>query len=277
MSLFLKYPTIPTLSNKIIQRQMGSSAHWYAIEKIHGANYSFITDGHSVTAAGRNSLLIDNPDFFDHTEVFLRYSPAVLDLYAAYEANGLLQAGDTLRVYGELAGRDIQENADYGDLDFYAFDLYVNDQRLPYSEVLALQDFKTAPLVGQGSFKSVIALDIKFPTLVDQSCTCEGLILRTDENGLIFKHKNDLFKERVAGIEHMPAWCEYITDNRVRAVVSKEGPFNRANFARYLELIRADIQGAMAEDGVEETIDSKANALISKCIADTYIKKVGDQ
>ncbi|KAB7628906.1 RNA ligase family protein [Stenotrophomonas rhizophila] len=273
---FERYPTIDTLSENIKMRCLRSTGHWYAVEKIHGANYQFITNGLDVRVASRNRLLTDE-EFFGHSIVFERYKDIVVANHGRLTSQGVIRPGQVLRVFGELAGVNgnlkVQDNAEYGALDFYAFDLIADGARLPYLQVMQLEGLKKAPLVTSGTFADVMNERNKYPTLVDGSCTCEGNILRCDETGEVYKHKNDLFVEKVVRTGFSRQYVLYITDNRVRAVVSKEGPFERQKFSQYIQMIAQDIAVDMGKDGLDLDFDGKEKQLISQAIAAVFVRK----
>ncbi|MBK0052964.1 RNA ligase family protein [Stenotrophomonas sp. S39] len=267
---FERYPTIDTFSEKIKMRCLRSVENWRAVEKIHGANYQFITNGDKVQSASRNRILTDEV-FFNHREVFERYADVVRDNHRSLAVAGVINEGQTVRFFGELAGEagglKVQQNADYGALDFYLFDIVVDGRRLPYQHVLDAVGLKKAPIVASGTFADVIQHGNKFPTLVDGSCTCEGYILRCDASGEVYKFKNDLFVEKVvgSGLEHQ--YPLYVTENRVRAVLSKEGAFERQRFNDYIDLVKSDIEHEMKADGIVVDFDGKEKQLISRVIA----------
>lgn len=267
---FERYPTIDTFSEKIKMRCLRSTEKWFAVEKIHGANYQFITDGIEVLSASRNRILTDEV-FFNHKTVFDRYADVVRENHRQLSAAGVINEGQTVRFYGELAGEaaglKVQQNADYGALDFYLFDIVVDGVRLPFNHVLDATGLKRAPVVAVGSFAEVIQHGNKFPTLVDGSCTCEGYILRCDASGEVYKFKNDLFVEKVVGSGLSVQYPLYVTENRVRAVLSKEGAFERARFNEYIQLVTEDVAQDMASDGICVDFDGKEKQLISRVIA----------
>lgn len=267
---FERYPTIDTFSEKIKMRCLRSVEKWYAVEKIHGANYQFITNGVGVQSASRNRILTSEV-FFNHKVVFDRYAGVVRENYQRLLDGGVIGQHQTVRFFGELAGEadglKVQQNADYGALDFYLFDIVVDGVRLPYHHVIDAVGLKKAPIVTSGAFAEVIQHGNKFPTLVDGSCTCEGYILRCDASGEVYKFKNDLFVEKVVGSGLQHQYPLYVTENRVRAVLSKEGEFERQRFNDYIDLVKSDIEQEMLADGIAVDFDGKEKQLISRVIA----------
>lgn len=285
---FKRYDSINNVLPEHARQYCRDKSLWYVMEKIHGANYQFVTNGVIVKPCSRNRILeVDDLTFFEHTKVFKRYEEKVIELYNYLVKQDYLKNGQILRLYGELAGiystGRVQDNADYGDLDFYLFDMYLNEKRWTIDNIYTrgeLFDFKMVPLIGKYTFNEAIKLNNKFDTLIDSSCTCEGLILRNCGTNVTFKFKNDLFRE-VKSIDKLnkiidkkiPKYVQYVTDNRVRAVISKEGEFNRKRFTEYVTLISMDIQKDMKEDKIEIDFDKDTVKIISSAIVDVFIKK----
>jgi len=75
---------------------------WIVTEKIHGANFCFVTNGDVVRCAKRKAFLTDDEDFFDHRPLAARLTPAILDVFVSARSEeprvGLVY------VYGELFG-----------------------------------------------------------------------------------------------------------------------------------------------------------------------------
>lgn len=283
---YKRYDSIKNVLPEHTRQYMRDQSLWWVMEKVHGANYQFVTNGVDIQACTRNRLL-DDPEesFFDHKVVFERYRESVLNAYKFYVSNEYLKKGESLRIFGELAGRysegRVQDNADYGDLDFYAFDVYFPYRKAVMKEIWFLnQWFKMVPLIGKYTFSEAIKINNKFDTLIDGSCTCEGLIIRNENNNTTFKFKNDLFREvgKIGKLEkainqEVPQYMAYITDNRLRAVISKEGAFDKTRFSEYTKMIIEDIKKDMIEDGLEPDFDKAVGKYISMAIVDTYIKK----
>jgi Rnl2 family RNA ligase len=111
-------------------------ATWVVTEKVHGANFCFLLDGHAVRCAKRKAPLEPDEDFFGHRAVLARLEARLAALYAA--ARREIEGLATLFVYGELFGgayphplvapapgaRPVQTGIYYApDVEFCAFDL----------------------------------------------------------------------------------------------------------------------------------------------------------
>lgn len=275
---FFKYPSIPSLTDKAASNYILTDDMWYAFEKIHGANYQLATDGDNVEAYSRNQM-VTNDEFFGHKSVYSKYKASVVELWHEMLLDGMIGHGDTLRLFGELAGDDIHSNASYGPLDFYVFDIYINEQQISYTSEEQRDDhfkrvnqlFKSVPFVYAGRFKDVVTQSNKFLTMIDTgSSMCEGLILRSGNK--IYKHKNDLFVEKSVNIQDK-MYLQYLNENRVRSAVSKDGEFDSKKFKQYIDDITEDVRADMMRDEVDIDIDSKINGYISGLLVKMYKNK----
>ncbi|UQA59107.1 RNA ligase family protein [Polyangium aurulentum] len=79
-----------------------SRAEWIVTEKIHGANFCFVTDGREVRCAKRKAFLADDEDFFGHRALQARYASGVLEVLA--RAKERAKGAAYVFVYGELFG-----------------------------------------------------------------------------------------------------------------------------------------------------------------------------
>lgn len=110
---------------------------WVVTEKIHGANFCFVTDGQAVRCANRRAFLAPDDPFFGYARVLERLRERVLDVAARVRQR--LDA-PLLALYGELFGgayphpdvppdplcQPIQTGIYYAPgIEFCAFDLAV--------------------------------------------------------------------------------------------------------------------------------------------------------
>lgn len=148
---------------------------WVAREKIHGANFSLMTsDGIKVIPAKRSGEILPTEQFYGCEPVVAKYSESVRKLWEALSTEMQLRGvvGDELeiQVYGEFAGRGVQKDVDYGEKDFYVFDIRVNGKFVPDNIVAAYSTavgLKMAPLLAYGTFDEIRALPITFDSVVN--------------------------------------------------------------------------------------------------------------
>lgn len=145
---------------------------WVAREKIHGANFSFITDdGNTVTPAKRTDVVKPAEDFYGCSAVVAKYSPGIRKMWETLKKTGTYD-DLVIQVYGEFAGRGVQKDVDYGEKDFYVFDIRVNGEFLPdnlCSLISRSHGLKMAPLLGYGTFEEIKELPITFESVVNKA------------------------------------------------------------------------------------------------------------
>lgn len=165
-----------------------------ALEKIHGANFSWIVTADSVRVAKRSGLIEETETFYGHTRFYKRYLPAVQTLFelAKDENPSLIQ----LNLYGEIFGgnyngttaqsaKKVQTGVNYHpDNEFMAFDIRLTfdngvSRYLSYADmeelildanVITSSDIENhipiAPVIGIGTLETLIKLDPLFYTRV---------------------------------------------------------------------------------------------------------------
>lgn len=178
--MFVKYSSLTNhyegkFINGVIMNGLTGGV-WVAREKIHGANFSLMTsDGQKVIPAKRSGEILPTEQFYGCEPVVAKYSNAVRELweilantceYKEYADTGSL----AVQVYGEFAGRGVQKDVDYGEKDFYVFDIRVNGKFLPDNIVASAAvtvGLKMAPLLAYGTFDEIRALPITFDSVVN--------------------------------------------------------------------------------------------------------------
>jgi Rnl2 family RNA ligase len=159
-------------------------AEWIVTEKIHGANFCFVTDGVETRAAKRKAFLDADEDFFGHRAMLERNAGAVRRVFA------LAQARDAritrVLVHGELFGggyphpdvpvepsvQPVQTGCFYSPrIELCAFDLRVlhagaeEGEYADYDEAAAIFAeaglFHARPLF-RGSYEDAVAFPIGF-------------------------------------------------------------------------------------------------------------------
>jgi Rnl2 family RNA ligase len=206
---------------------------WLVLEKVHGANLSFIYDGTNLYAARRTAAMQDSETFFSWQEVREKYREGIKIIF---EQVKVLHAGaQRITVYGELFGgiyphedvkdtgyQPVQKGVYYCPwIDFYAFDILVHDatQNEPYwmNYNHAMKCFEAAKMfyakpLREGSLTECLSFDIKISSTIPvlfglprlSKNQIEGVIIKCTEpltlpgkgrERAIFKHKNDKFAE----------------------------------------------------------------------------------
>lgn len=227
--IHINYPSIErvsSLSEEDIDKFASLNLLWNVTEKIHGANFSIITDGLKCVFNKRTAA-ID----FEGGEKFcglVKGHPLLATLkhkalktYQAYVDEGVLKYSEKLTIFGELCGgaygknvipgvSRIQKGVDYSpEIKFIAFETFPHGAKEPYNNVLA-DSFELAPYFESGDFRYVLSY-IETPR---RTCACDDCLVQLEDNiaeGYVitawdykhntlfrFKHHNEGFKEKKA-------------------------------------------------------------------------------
>lgn len=145
------------------------SGEWVAREKIHGTNFSVIITADSITPCKRSGPILPSEGFFGYEIIMKRYAKSFEDIQRSLTITGY----DSVQVFGEFAGTGIQKGVDYGEKDFYVFDILVSvDEKSKYledksvKEIVSRYGLKIAPLIGRGTFEDLIKLPNDFQIIV---------------------------------------------------------------------------------------------------------------
>lgn len=171
---FQKYSSLENHYNgKFIEKIRFSgkdSGVWVAREKIHGTNFSLIISRDAVTPCKRTGPILPGESFFGHEIILKKYDKSIKALQSA-----ITGAASSCQVFGEFAGGGIQKGMDYGEKDFYVFDILVKtgssetymDDFMMETVCISL-GFKMAPLIARGSFDELSKLTNDFDSVVNQ-------------------------------------------------------------------------------------------------------------
>ena len=82
---FKKYSSIENSFNRefleYVVAQMPADLQYVVQEKVHGANTSFLCDGHEVKFAKRTLALVEDEKFYEYPELLESYKERVLNLF----------------------------------------------------------------------------------------------------------------------------------------------------------------------------------------------------
>lgn len=197
-------------------------------EKVHGANFSFFTDGKEIKIGKRTAFIEKGEKFFNAHEVLEHYRKNVMDLFQRVKS--IHPQTETVVIYGELFGGGykhkevepvknavkVQKGIEYAPHnEFYAFDIKLNGTTYLDTDVVNQMFEETgffyAKIVFQGSLEEAL----KFPNVFDskipgwlglpeiENNICEGTIVKTLKtryfgNGsrVILKNKNEKWTEK---------------------------------------------------------------------------------
>lgn len=168
--MFEKYSSLENHYNgkfieKIRNAGFDVTEPWVAREKIHGTNFSIIIERDAVTCAKRTGPILAGEDFFGYEIVLKKYNDSIKAVQHT------IKEGSSMQIFGEFAGGGIQKGVDYGEKDFYVFDIlvkttegtnqFVDDYMM--EQICNTFGFKLAPLLGRGKFDDLIQL----PNMLD--------------------------------------------------------------------------------------------------------------
>lgn len=305
MSEFIKYSSIENSYRQAFLDKCAlhvGDAIMVALEKIHGANFSWIVTDSDMRVASRNDLIGELETFYGHTRFYSRLKPIVRTLYLIIkdEFPELVQ----MNLFGEIFGgvyngvtaqsaKKVQSGTSYHpDNEFMAFDLRVTMKNgdsyyIPFLDMKELIDdanfisnalenpLRVAPVIAKGTLEELIKIDPLFYTTVplayglntDHPKTnadyAEGFVIRgynrdyyVGNERVILKQKNALYGEVEKEVKIKAAVnltdeqqglldkvCSYITENRVRAVASKQ---------TYDQKMFGKLQGDVVRDALED-------------------------
>lgn len=163
--MFEKYSSLENHYNgkfieKIRNAGFDVTESWVAREKIHGTNFSIIIERDAVTCAKRTGPILSGEDFFGYEIVLKKYNDSIKAVQHT------IKEGSSMQIFGEFAGGGIQKGVDYGEKDFYVFDIlvkttegtnqFVDDYMM--ETICNTFGFKLAPLLGRGKFDELSKL-----------------------------------------------------------------------------------------------------------------------
>lgn len=163
-------------------KEMGyTEGEWVLTEKVHGANFSLLSDGKKVIC-GKRGGLIEDEMFYNSDKVMERHHDDVIAI-----ANKLIKEGETLQIYGELFGghyshpdvekvkdaKKVQKGIEYHpDNMFLAFHIVIrgdNSKHLSFDEMVDILDgtgIRYLPALKRGNFDDLFASNPEFESTV---------------------------------------------------------------------------------------------------------------
>lgn len=197
-------------------------------EKVHGANFSFFTDGKEIKIGKRTAFIEKDEKFYNAHHILERYRKNVMDLFQKVKT--IYPELESVVIYGELFGGGykhkevepvknaikVQKGIEYAPHnEFYGFDIklngttYLDTDRV--NQIFEETGFFYAKILFQGTLEEAL----KFPNVFDtkipgwlglpeiENNICEGIIVKTLKtryfgNGsrVILKNKNEKWTEK---------------------------------------------------------------------------------
>lgn len=212
-------------------------------EKVHGANFSFITNGKEVLTAKRTGLILENENFYNSNIVKRRYEEKVINLFDEISRTVDLKS---LIIFGEIFGGGyphpevkvekeislIQHGIYYhSHIDFYAFDLLINGKTFlevpKTNQLFEKHGFIYAKTLYKGNLKECLNYPNNFKTTLPKMIglpelngnVCEGVVIRpikslflTSGSRVLIKNKNEKWREN----------NRHIDDHLIKKIMKEE-------------------------------------------------------
>lgn len=311
--MFHKYNSIDNSydTNNIAKiKQYGyDDLEWIATEKIHGANFSVIYDGTTISFGRRTGILDKKEKFYHYQRIEKEYSDIITELFCVIKND--TQNLKTIQLYGELFGgtykhidienikgvSQVQSGIYYHpDIKFIPYDLYYtcSDEKSDYLSYGKLMQYvklvpkmQILPIMRKGTLDELLKLEPDFtttiPSLYDlphiDDNFSEGYVLKPVNNiffpsgeRVILKYKRYAFKEIQSGDKKITVF-NYLNENRLNAVLSKMTDTERENKDLVMQnLIEDAWEDIKKEHDINEfDVDSLTKKMIS--YARKFIKK----
>lgn len=305
MITFKKYNSIENTYDKEyldkIRLEIDEAQEFVVQEKVHGANFCFLTDGIAVKAGKRTSIIEENELFYGYEALLEKYSAKVVDLFSEIKKNH----NNTIAVsiFGEYFGGNyphsevkndrsisaIQKGVYYcPEHEFYAFDIYINTNTTGYylsvdeaNKYFESANFIFAKTLFRGTLNECLQYPNEFTSKVSEwlhlpsieNNICEGVVIRPVEviylhNGsrLLLKNKNSKFAEKKSVKKHQPKLFVEITySNELQTLLLQIEDYVNEN--RLNNVVSKIGQISIPRD------TGKVIGLLSKDILDDFLKE----
>lgn len=282
---FEKYPKIQNTYRKdfmsFITGEGKTDGIWVVTEKIHGANFSFWTNGNVVRMAKRTSLLADTDNFYGSLRIWEELKKKIKDLF-----HFMHPVPKEVAVFGEIFGgsyphpkvaqdhqaKKVQSGIYYCPGNkFLILDVKVDKEFLDFDTMQSCCAEFDLPFIGaldMGTFEHCLEYKNKFSSTIHKyyhlpkikDNICEGIVIRPNKTKFLYrgsrvmlKSKNDKWSEKTYKIE-LPTTelseeatrikeeiLSMITENRYNSVVSKIGEVTAEHFGQIMKDMNKDI------------------------------------
>ena len=246
----------------------------YIIEhKIDGSNIQFIFTPESTMdtfmICSRNHPLNREGSFLkvNMKELVDKYHDQL-----SYIQNYAIEHNMTINLYGELFGKNIQKRINYGkDVHVRFFDMKINGENVAQKDFYELfnEYFNIPEMVvdnfGITSFENALNFDTEISSsIIENNDHIEGVVIKPWDipSSFYLKKKNKKFLEKskrkvIKNKEYSDhvnqlktIYNEYLTENRVLSVFSKEGEIdNPSDIGKYIKLVLEDAKEDFFKDG----------------------------
>ena len=218
-------------------------------EKVHGANFSFFTDGKEIKIAKRTAFIEKEEKFFNAHQVLELYKEKVIEAFGKVKT--LYPEVETVVIYGELFGGGynhkavepvpdavkVQKGIEYAPHnEFYAFDIKLNGTTYLDTETINGIFEETGFFYAKTLFQGTLDDALNFPNVFNSKIPaslglpeiehnmCEGTIVKT--------LKTRYFGNGARVILKNPKWYESRREKfRSRSVSAKKHSTSGTSFS----------------------------------------------
>jgi Rnl2 family RNA ligase len=304
--MFSEYNSIENVSSKTIEavkELCGDdivSMEWIATEKIHGANFSAITDGNTVSWARRSGIIEKTEKFYNYQKITKQFEDDIKDLFNNIKFANIKKKKEIefIQIYGELFGGayphndvpkvqgacKVQDGVYYHpDNQFMIFDgryMLKNNKTtfyFDYDDLLKyipkFSKLQTCQILKRGTLDELKNLDPYFQTTIPnlyglppiENNYAEGYVLKPVKT----VYNND--GERVALKLKRSNLSEKITDLNVAKNSSKKSDTKILVFSYLNENRLASVKSKLTDDEREDN-----DLMITKLVEDAW-KDIGKE
>lgn len=289
---FKKYPSIEnSYRDKYIDRWLQHYPElqledYIIVEKIHGANFQVLLSQNKIQFASRNMMLSDDVKFFGFQDVMDKYSNEFSTIQEFMKSEDI----ESIRLFGELFGSNIQKGVDYGkEKKYRVFDIYVEEDLLSQSDAMFLLEhldlkhiFVPIMDIAKGLDKALefnTEFNSTLSSLVEDNM-CEGVVIKPlnkvycydDKSPFYLKKKNKSFSEKQKSkgtgrdtpssqfVKVQNIFAGHINKNRLDSVFSKHGEIESPKeIGKYIKLVLEDAKEDFLKDYMDEfnTLENK--------------------
>jgi len=253
----------------------GKRTDWVVGEDNTFYNYTLVLENH------KNRI----KDLYDHMKEELKLDFDSMTLYGelcggSYPHPDVKPIKDAVRVQAGIHYSPFNE--------FYVFDMMLDDEYVNYNiaeEALAEYSFLYAQILWAGTLEECLQYSNEFQTGIPtqlglppiEGNTCEGVVIKPNiasfmgHSRVILKNKNEKWSENTKkrkvfepvkmsgqGQEMLDEVFTYITENRLKNVLSKEGKIDHTMFGYLMKKFTEDIMKDFLNDE-EHTFNSLLN------------------
>lgn len=282
-----------------------NGGEWVVQEKIHGSNFAVYLDPGSCLSATRRKFLNKGEPFYGYKNLLKRYESPLNNLSEAFNRSSILYCeifgGSYLHpgVQPVKNAIKVQKGVQYCPFNtFMIYDIWIDEKFLPPGEVIHLGEHVGLPFIPvlfKGSYEDCLNYSNEFQTTIPQffglpeieNNICEGIVIKPVEakflhggSRVILKSKNERFSEKQKKRKLLPVPLSdmvseiaenlflYITENRLRNVLSHLGSVTNKDFGLVLGEFNKDIfKDYQAEnDNLLNTLDKTDRKRVQKLV-----------